>query len=629
MTSIGDGAFSRCSGLTSVTIPNSVTSIGFQAFYGCSGLTSIEVESGNTKYDSRNNCNAIIESATNTLICGCKNTTIPNSVTSIGSQAFNGCSGLTSVTIPNSVTSIGDFAFSGCSGLTSVTIPNSVTSIGWNAFYGCNGLTSITIPNSVTSIGESAFEGCSGLTSVTIPNSVTSIGSDAFNGCRSLTSVTIPNSVTSIDNYVFGGCSGLTSVTIPNSVTSIGYYAFSGCSGLTSVTIPNSVTSIGDCAFKGCSGLTAVNISDLAAWCSISFYYTEYANPLCCAHHLFLNGTEVKDLVIPNSVTSIGRYAFRGCSGLTSVTIPNSVTSIGYQAFEGCSGLTKAKVEIESPFFVDSGTFTNSSNATLYVPKGSSSAYLSAAYWNEFAQIKEFPQNDVNQDSEVNVVDVVDIARFVVGTPHESFDEFLADLNSDRSVTVADAVVLVNEIAGSTSWAKPMMAPVTVNDELTLTCIDGNHLSLQMDGSGQYAAFQFDLWLPEDVDVMSMELNNDRRQGHQLMYNKLGNGHYRVVALSTAANSFNGSSGELLGLTLDGFATDNILVDNIRFVTPQGSERLFDALELTHDGTPTAIVDVNGKDNHDKHAVYNLNGQRLNTPLKGINVINGRKVMEK
>ena len=149
-------------------------------------------------------------------------------VTSIGSEAFSWCPGLTSVTIPNSVTSIGNYAFQNCSGLTSVTIPNSVTSIGDYAFQYCIGLTSVTIGNSVTSIGNSAFYYCYKLTSVTIPNSVTSIGSEAFSGCSGLTSVTIPNSVTSIGNSAFCYCSGLTSVTIGSGVTSIGYAAFDG-----------------------------------------------------------------------------------------------------------------------------------------------------------------------------------------------------------------------------------------------------------------------------------------------------------------------------------------------------------------------------------------------------------------
>ena len=159
VTSIGTGAFEYCSGLTSITIPNSVTSIKSGAFRSCYGLTSIMVEEGNSKYDSRDNCNAIIETGTNQLLFGCQNTKIPNSVTSIGGSAFSGCSRLTSITIPNSVTSIGTGAFEYCSGLTSITIPNSVTSIGTEAFRGCSGLTSVTIGNSVTSIGNAAFFG--------------------------------------------------------------------------------------------------------------------------------------------------------------------------------------------------------------------------------------------------------------------------------------------------------------------------------------------------------------------------------------------------------------------------------------------------------------------------------------
>ena len=260
VTSIGNSAFSGCSSLTSITIPNSVTSIGNSAFSGCDNIKTMVVRSGNTVYDSQNNCNAIIETATNTLIAGCQNTIIPSSVTSIGYAAFSNCSSLTSITIPNSVTSIGEHAFYDCSSLTSITIPNSVTSIGYNAFSYCSSLTSITIPNSVTSIGDRAFYKCSSLTSITIPNSVTSIGDNAFSGCSSLTSITIPNSVTSIGNSVFYHCSSLTSITIPNSVTSIGKYAFLECSSLTSITIPNGVTSIGNRAFSNCSSLVSVTM---------------------------------------------------------------------------------------------------------------------------------------------------------------------------------------------------------------------------------------------------------------------------------------------------------------------------------------------------------------------------------
>ena len=229
VTTISNSTFYNCSGLTSVTIPNSVTTIGNYAFRGCSGLTSIQVESGNVVYDSRDNCNAIIETASNTLITGCKTTIIPNSVTTIGNFAFYYCSGLTSVNIPNSVTTIDYSAFQNCSGLTSVTIPNSVTTIGNSAFQNCSGLTSVTIPNSVTEIAIGAFYNCSGLTSVTIPNSVTAIGDFAFYRCSGLTSITIPNSVTFIGNNAFLDCDGLDDVycyiSDPSLVT-VGPFAF-------------------------------------------------------------------------------------------------------------------------------------------------------------------------------------------------------------------------------------------------------------------------------------------------------------------------------------------------------------------------------------------------------------------
>ena len=190
VTSIEDGAFSGCYSLTSVIIPDGVTSIGYGAFDSCTSLETITVDSGNSVYHSAGNC--LIETATKTLIAGCKNSVIPDdgSVTSIGNSAFCDCDSLTSVTIPDSVTSIGSYAFFGCDSLTSVTIGDSVTSIGIYAFSGCDSLTSVAIPDSVTSIRGSAFFDCSSLTSVTIPDSVTSIRDDAFAYCDSLTSVT-------------------------------------------------------------------------------------------------------------------------------------------------------------------------------------------------------------------------------------------------------------------------------------------------------------------------------------------------------------------------------------------------------------------------------------------------------
>jgi hypothetical protein len=190
VTEIGYSAFQNCSGLTSISIPNSVTSIGAIAFWGCSGLNTIIVEKGNEKYDSRDNCNAIIETGTNTLVVGCNNTIIPNSVTSILYYAFSGCSNLASATLGNSVTNIGSYAFYNCSSLKSIIIPNSVTIIGDFAFRGCSGLATVSIGNSVVNIGQAAFSSCSVLTSVNIGNSVNNIARLAFEGCSGLTSIT-------------------------------------------------------------------------------------------------------------------------------------------------------------------------------------------------------------------------------------------------------------------------------------------------------------------------------------------------------------------------------------------------------------------------------------------------------
>ena len=260
VTEIGVSAFEDCASLKEIVIPESVMEIEECAFEGCTSLQSIAVAEGNKKYDSREGCNAIIETATNTLILGCAKTIIPESVTVIGTDAFFRCTSLQSITIPKSVMEIGYYAFEGCTSLQSIVIPGSVTEIGFRTFCGCTSLQSITIPESVTKIGSGAFSGCTSLQSITIHEGVTEIGSSAFFRCTSLQNIVIPESVTEIGWSAFEACTSLQSITIPNSVTLIGTWAFYDCTGLTSVTLSKSITEIGEGVFDRCVNLEDINI---------------------------------------------------------------------------------------------------------------------------------------------------------------------------------------------------------------------------------------------------------------------------------------------------------------------------------------------------------------------------------
>ncbi len=293
---------------------------------------------------------------------------------------YSSRSNIRTVVINDGVTTIGDYAFSDCDSLTSITIPGSVTTIGDRAFYNCESLTSVTIPDSVTSIGSYAFYSCTHLTSVTTGDSVTSIGSYAFYSCTRLTSVTIGDSVTSIGYYAFYGCDSLTSVTIPDSVTSIGSFAFYECDSLTSVTIGDSVTSIGDAAFYGCLGLTGVYITDIEAWCKISF--ADYdSNPLYYANNLYLNGTLVTNLAIPDSVTSIGNYAFYGCDSLTSVSVGSGIITIPINTFYNCSNLKYVGLPKEL-LYIRNDAFNNCPNIELVFYEGTESQWNEILFYN-------------------------------------------------------------------------------------------------------------------------------------------------------------------------------------------------------------------------------------------------------
>ncbi len=420
VTQISNSAFENCTSITSIEIPSSIKSIGYSVFSGCTGLTGVNITdiAAWCNIDFYNSDANPLYYAKNLYLNGelVTDLVIPEGVTSIGDCAFINCTSFESVEIPSSVASISARSFEGCTNLTTIEISNGVKSIDNRAFYGCTNLAGIEIPSSVISVGEYAFANCTSLESVKILDGVKSIGRSAFLRCTGLTSIEIPSSVTSIGSGAFYDSTGLTDVyisdiaawcnidfgnetanplyyaenlylndelvtelVIPEGVTSIDSNAFYGFTGITSVEIPSSVESIGSDVFYNCANLTDIYISDIAAWCNIDF--SNYAaNPLYVAKNLYLNDELVTELVIPEGVTSINNYAFKGCSGLTSIEIPSSVTSIGDSAFSGCSGLTSIEIP-SSVTSIGDYAFSGCSGITsIEIPKSVESIGYCAFY---------------------------------------------------------------------------------------------------------------------------------------------------------------------------------------------------------------------------------------------------------
>lgn len=449
VTTIKGEAFGSCYGLTSARLPKSVTTIDRNPFYDCKNLESIVVDSENTRFNSANNCNAIIQTSNNALITGCKNTVIPSNVTSIGTRAFYKLADLMSVTIPDGVKTIGDEAFRHCTGLTEITLPSHLTSVGTAAFGECSNISSLTIPDSMTRIDIWAFINCSKITSLVIPKSVNYIGYGAFAGCDHLESIVVDEA-----NTKFNSADGCNAIIQTNNNTLI-----AGCKN---TVIPNTITTIGQWAFKYCHTLT--------------------------------------EITIPENVTKIESMAFQEC-GLSSITIPKSVTKIESYAFSYCSELISIISLIEDVFETGVYCFDRSPNVTLYVPKGLVSTYQSTKDWNRIKDIEEIIpiipltlacnskgkvkiNNKVEITNDVRKVNANDGAdNTFIFTPNEgcqleqvsidgldvtlsvvdnklttrvhdnskmivTFSKLNADVNGDGHVNINDVVTLVNIILG-------------------------------------------------------------------------------------------------------------------------------------------------------------------------------------
>ena len=443
VTSVGNYAFTNCSSLTDVTIPDSVTDIGIYAFYGCNNLISVTLPES-----------------------------IASSMTSIGHWAFYNCSSLTDVTIPDSVTSIGNYVFYNCSSLTNVTIPDGVTSIGYNLFYGCSSLVNVTFPASVNMFrSDYAFYNCSRLTSVTIPAGVTYIGSYAFYGCGNLVDITIPDSVTSIGNYAFYGCYRLLSVTIPDKVTKIGDYAFRGCTRLASVSIPNGVESIGDWAFYNCANLTSVSLpSSLISVGEQAFAYSYNLSEVYFGGNAptvdtdaFNNLASGAVAYVPSNATgfsaegqlwnglvvryhNIGQYPTVTVSGTVVSNNPKNATTV--QLLQGATVKYTATIAVETGSGQKAQAFSinevEAGDYTLKITKPGHLSYTKTTLTVGIADIayKEvvLTAGDLNDDGAINAEDYLvfrsNYGRIAPDTP--------GDINGDGTVNAEDYLLFRN-----------------------------------------------------------------------------------------------------------------------------------------------------------------------------------------
>ena len=657
VTTIGIYAFSGCTGLTSVTIPNSVTKLGSTYFLGdpfgnpfsdCSSLSLIIVESGNSNYDSRDDCNAIIDKNVKTLIAGCKNTIIPNSVTRIGYDAFSGCSGLTSVTIPSSVTSIGSSAFYGCSGLTSVTIPSSVTSIGSSAFSGCSGLTSVTIPSSVTSIGSYAFSGCSSLTSVyfyketppTIDNST------FFEPAR--TTLYVPEGsmaayqsaaywkdfklITTINDTDYSN--------IDNTIYLEPAEALTGSQVTLSVKMKNTIDVQGyqfDLYLP--EGVTVATDED-------GFNLIELSTERTTARRTdYFNSTVQADGSIRVLCGSSKGYTFEGNDGEVAtirINISGNMTAGGY------------------PIILKEVNLTDR-NSTLYTTD----------YLKTTLTVKDHVLGDVNGNRKVEVADFVATANYILGNPPQVFNMKAADVNGNNKIEVADFIGIANIIlngsgSNNTPAATPKKSPrkaatdistltdVIYVEPVTATPGTQQTLSIQMKNSSPVAGFEFRLQLPEgitvatdDDDILMAELSTERTTARKTDYFNSAlqaDGTLQVLCGTSTANpntgkpyTFSGNKGEVARITVNipedySYGMYDVRATGVVISDANANILLLDntTSNIIITSKTTSITNYDYELQNDD-IWYTLNGQKLDKKptKKGVYIVNGKRIVIK
>ena len=714
VTNIEESAFEKCRKISSITIPKSVTSIGLDAFKSCDELTNIIVDTENKVYDSRNNCNAIIETASNKLVVGCKATIIPNSVVNIGKDAFYYCSKLTSITIPNSVSTIESYAFYSCDSLKSITIGSGVTNIEGSAFKFCRKISSITIPKSVTSIGLDAFKSCDELTNIIVDtenkvydsrNNCNAIIETASNklvvGCKA---TIIPNSVVNIGKDAFYYCSKLTSITIPNSVSTIESYAFNRCDSLKSITIGSGVTNIASLAFYSNPNLSdvyclAVNVPTT----STSAFYTENVNhatlhvPVSSIEeykatkpwNYFGNIVPLQNIDEPSDgekpeeelhnnhfvINDIETRA--GQSVMFPVEMNNEVEVVAFQCDvylpEGVTLQTKnGKYDItldenrkddhsvtsalqadgsvriivasltNSIFSETSGTLFNlnllggeniSGNLAISIKNIHISVADGTMYDLEDVTatiaIPSYTPADVNDDGVIAINDVVLTINALLGTYADNFVFAAADMNGDNQIMIGDVVQVINSVLGLNTTNELTTRNIVRE---TLDIIETqNGFGMSLSNAGGYVAMQYDMNLPAGVSINDISVTAE--SNHSVSFSEVGNGQVRVAVVSLTNDAL--ASNGLLEVSVCAESTTSISITNAYVATRNGiMVEVADAdAQLTRGGTnsiqamdtdvaPADIFELSGR--IVKKAATSLEGLD-----KGVYLMNGKKVVVK
>jgi len=616
---IGSGAFSHCSGLTSislpnklvsiegilgycsnleaVTIPSSVTSINTNAFNQCTSLSSIIIDAANTVYDSRKNCNAIIESNSNTLILGCNGSFIPEGVMIIGTAAFDNAVDIKEITIPYSVKEIGYQAFAFCNALTDVTVLNETPPVlnsssftvnnltlhvpsgykgvykstdGWKDFkeiveipapspviiFADSNVKALCVENwdtngdselseaeaaAVTDLGQ-VFKGNTQITAfdeLQYFTGLTSIKESAFFGCSNLVSINLPDNITAISSEAFKGCISLKSVFVPNNVTIIGDYVFDSCSSLTSIEISNSVKEIGEQAFWDCTSLKSINLPE---------------GLTKIAKNLLRGCSSLTTITIPSTVTTIKNGAFYDCSSLTNLEIPENVISIGDYAFFNCFGLTSVKI---------GDGVTTIGNRAFRVCKSMKTLTLGKSV------------EEIGAEAFIGSQSLTDVYCYAESVPvaPSAFDETLI-----KDVTLHVPNVSLDAYKTADYW-KEFKFIVGLDDIVTesdyiysvgLSIYQGYTANLEMKLANEntFTAYQFDLVLPEGIALATDEngkylvSKSDRYSDNtqQVKVEKHDNNTYRIMSFSMQNGIINGNDGIILTITLK--ADEEITVGN-------------------------------------------------------------------